>query len=131
MVTESLLVHDERGQRLSLHVLGDGRQCSGRQFAFDHTREWRHWQTARQSYDESTATSAALTPTTGFARLHLINPSNPLVSVWQRRQPLINPCGSLSYRRNLQLNRTACAQFSRKCAERREKAPVLDDTAGA
>jgi radical SAM superfamily enzyme YgiQ (UPF0313 family) len=52
-------------------------------------------------------------------------------SVWQRRQPLINLFGSLSYRRNLQLNRTAYAQLSRKCAERRERAPVLDDIAGA
>lgn len=51
-------------------------------------------------------------------------------SVWQRRQPLINLFGSLSYRRNLQLNRTAYAQFRRKCAERREKAPMLDGTAG-
>jgi len=40
-------------------------------------------------------------------------------SVWQRRQPLLNLFGSLSYRRNLQLNRPAYAQLSRKCAERR------------
>lgn len=39
-------------------------------------------------------------------------------SVWQRRQPLINLLGSLSCRRNLQLNRTAYRQLSRKCAER-------------
>jgi radical SAM superfamily enzyme YgiQ (UPF0313 family) len=40
-------------------------------------------------------------------------------SVWQRRQPLINLFGSLSYRRNLQLNRTAYAQLRRAYAERR------------
>ena len=43
-------------------------------------------------------------------------------SVRQRRQPLINLLGSLSYRRNLQLNRTAYAHVSRTCAQRREKA---------
>jgi hypothetical protein len=64
-------------------------------------------------------------------RLHLINPSNPLVSivrleesrwsrcrVWHRRQPLINLFGSLSYRRNLEVNRKAYANFSRECATR-------------
>ncbi len=40
-------------------------------------------------------------------------------SVWRRRQPLINLFGSLSFRRNMQLNRTACAGLSRMCAERR------------
>jgi radical SAM superfamily enzyme YgiQ (UPF0313 family) len=40
-------------------------------------------------------------------------------SVWQRRQPLINLFGSLSYRRNLEVNREACARLSRMCAERR------------
>ena len=40
-------------------------------------------------------------------------------SVWQRRQPLINLFGSLSFRRNMELNRTACARLSRTCAERR------------
>ena len=40
-------------------------------------------------------------------------------SVWHRRQPLITLFGSLSYRRNLHLNRTACARLSRTCAERR------------
>lgn len=39
-------------------------------------------------------------------------------SVWQRRQPLINLVGSLSFRRNLELNRTVYATFSRECATR-------------
>jgi radical SAM superfamily enzyme YgiQ (UPF0313 family) len=38
--------------------------------------------------------------------------------VWQRRQPLINLFGSLSFRRNMELNRKACARLSRMCAER-------------
>jgi radical SAM superfamily enzyme YgiQ (UPF0313 family) len=42
-----------------------------------------------------------------------------LSSAWHRRQPLINLFGSLSYRRNLELNRTAYANFSRECATRR------------
>ena len=40
-------------------------------------------------------------------------------SVWQRRQPLINLFGSLSFRRNMELNRMACARLSLTCAERR------------
>jgi radical SAM superfamily enzyme YgiQ (UPF0313 family) len=39
-------------------------------------------------------------------------------SVWQRRQPLINLCGALSFRRNLEINRRACARLSLACAER-------------
>ena len=39
-------------------------------------------------------------------------------NVWHRRQPLINLFGSLSYRRNLELNRKAYATFSRECATR-------------
>ena len=39
-------------------------------------------------------------------------------NVWHRRQPLINLFGSLSYRRNLELNRNAYANFSRECATR-------------
>jgi len=39
-------------------------------------------------------------------------------NVWHRRQPLINLFGSLSYRRNLGLNRAAYANFSRECATR-------------
>jgi radical SAM superfamily enzyme YgiQ (UPF0313 family) len=41
-----------------------------------------------------------------------------LRSVWHRRQPLINLFGSLSYRRNLKINRTAYAAFSRASATR-------------
>jgi radical SAM superfamily enzyme YgiQ (UPF0313 family) len=41
-------------------------------------------------------------------------------NVRQRRQPLINLCGSLSYRRNLQLNRRAYADLSQQCARRRD-----------
>jgi hypothetical protein len=39
-------------------------------------------------------------------------------NVWHRRQPLINLFGSLSYRKNLELNRTAYAAFSLECATR-------------
>jgi radical SAM superfamily enzyme YgiQ (UPF0313 family) len=39
-------------------------------------------------------------------------------SVWQRRQPLINLFGSLSFRRNMELNRAACGRLIRTCAER-------------
>lgn len=40
-------------------------------------------------------------------------------SVRQRRQPLISLFGSLSFRRNIELNRAACARLSRTCAGRR------------
>jgi radical SAM superfamily enzyme YgiQ (UPF0313 family) len=40
-------------------------------------------------------------------------------SAWQRRRPLVNLFGNLSFRRNLELNRKACAQLSRTCAQRR------------
>ena len=40
-------------------------------------------------------------------------------SAWHRRQPLVNLCANLSFRRNLELNRKACAQLSRTCEERR------------
>ncbi|HEY3384584.1 MAG TPA: radical SAM protein [Vicinamibacterales bacterium] len=39
-------------------------------------------------------------------------------NVWHRRQPLITLFGSLSYRRNLELNRDAYARFSHECATR-------------
>ncbi len=39
-------------------------------------------------------------------------------TVWQRRQPLVNLFGSLSYRRNLEVSRVACARLGRACAER-------------
>ena len=57
-------------------------------------------------------------------RLHLINPSNPLVSilrlkesrwnryrVWQHRAPLISLVGNLSYRRNSRLDCRAYTEF--------------------
>jgi hypothetical protein len=47
-------------------------------------------------------------------------------SVWHRRQPLINLFGSLSYLRNLELYRTAYANFSRKCATRRAALGIRD-----
>jgi radical SAM superfamily enzyme YgiQ (UPF0313 family) len=40
-------------------------------------------------------------------------------SVWHRRQPLISLFAGLSFRRNLELSRRACATFSRECATRR------------
>jgi radical SAM superfamily enzyme YgiQ (UPF0313 family) len=40
-------------------------------------------------------------------------------NAWHRRQFLITLFGSLSYRRNVELNRTACAQLSAMCTERR------------
>ena len=40
-------------------------------------------------------------------------------SAWQRRRPLINLFANLSFRRNLELSRKACAQLSHKCAQRR------------
>lgn len=39
-------------------------------------------------------------------------------NVWHRRQPLITLFGSLSYRRNLAINREIYANFSRECATR-------------
>lgn len=42
-----------------------------------------------------------------------------LRSVWQPRQPLVNLFGSLSYRRNSDINRAACAQLGRARGERR------------
>jgi len=47
-------------------------------------------------------------------------------NVWHRRQPLINLFGSLSYRRNLELNRNAYANFSRECATRRAAREIWD-----
>jgi radical SAM superfamily enzyme YgiQ (UPF0313 family) len=47
-------------------------------------------------------------------------------NVWYRRQPLINLFGSLSYRRNLELNRNAYANFSRECATRRAGREIWD-----
>jgi radical SAM superfamily enzyme YgiQ (UPF0313 family) len=40
-------------------------------------------------------------------------------SAWHRRQPLISLFGSLSFKRNIEVNRMACARLSRTCAERR------------
>jgi radical SAM superfamily enzyme YgiQ (UPF0313 family) len=40
-------------------------------------------------------------------------------NAWHRRQALISLFGSLSYRRNVELNRKACALLSRTCAARR------------
>jgi radical SAM superfamily enzyme YgiQ (UPF0313 family) len=45
-------------------------------------------------------------------------------NVWRRRQPLITLFGSLSYRRNVEVNRKAYAQLSRTCATRQpERTP--------
>ncbi len=40
-------------------------------------------------------------------------------NAWHRRQPLISLFGSLSYRRNVEVNRKAYAELSRTCAARR------------
>ena len=47
-------------------------------------------------------------------------------SVRQRRRPLTSLVGSLSYRRNLELNRQACANFSRTCAARQAAREIRD-----
>ena len=39
-------------------------------------------------------------------------------SVWRRRQPLINLCANVSYRRNLRLSHKAYADFSRERGRR-------------
>jgi hypothetical protein len=47
-------------------------------------------------------------------------------SVWHRRQPLINLFGSLSYRRNLELNRKAYAELRRESETRRAAREIHD-----
>jgi radical SAM superfamily enzyme YgiQ (UPF0313 family) len=47
-------------------------------------------------------------------------------SVWHRRRPLISLCANLSYRRNLELSRRACADFSAECATRRNTREIRD-----
>ncbi|MEW5983087.1 MAG: radical SAM protein [Acidobacteriota bacterium] len=47
-------------------------------------------------------------------------------NVWHRRQPLITLFGSLSYRRNLVLNRGTYANFSRECATRLASRDIWD-----
>jgi radical SAM superfamily enzyme YgiQ (UPF0313 family) len=53
-------------------------------------------------------------------------------NVWHRRQPLLSLFGGLSYRKNVEANRTAYADFSRECQARLPTpAPRIPDLASA
>ena len=49
-------------------------------------------------------------------------------SVWQRREPLINLIGNLSYRKNHRLSSKAYSDFQRYCADRSNQSgkPVIN-----